>query len=135
MICKERKSTHKTKSSAVNCSKFAAMTSSVIYYSTELAEAHIQNEIYLFEMTKRLNKRTISFYCMSNINVSSYKEWYWKVWLKPWCLRVLAVILAILSVALIWSEVTFFIVRPRLSLFAIFLYEAQEGYFYFYVEV
>lgn len=72
---------------------------------------------------------------MSNINVSSYKEWYWKVWLKPWCLRVLAVILAILSVALIWSEVTFFIVQPRLSLFAIFLYEAKEGYFYFYVEV
>lgn len=65
----------------------------------------------------------------------AYVEWYWKVWLKPWCLRILAVVLAILSVLLIWSEVTFFIVEPRLSLFAIFLYEAQKGYFYFYVEV
>ena len=65
MICKERKSTHKTKSSAVNCSKFAAMTSSVIYYSTELAEAHIQNEIYLFEMTKRLiNAQLVSIVCL-----------------------------------------------------------------------
>ena len=53
----------------------------------------------------------------------------------PWCLRAFAVILAVLSVALIWSEVTFFKAKPRLSLFALFLYEAQKGYFYFYVEV
>ncbi|CAB4016816.1 LMBR1 domain-containing 2-like, partial [Paramuricea clavata] len=31
--------------------------------------------------------------------------------------------------------VTFFIIEPRLSLFALFLYEAQKGYFYFYVEL
>ena len=55
--------------------------------------------------------------------------------MKPWLWRVSAVILAVLSIALIWSEVTFFIVKPRLSLFALLLYKAQEGYYYFYVEV
>jgi len=34
-------------------------------------------------------------------------EWYWKVWFRDWVYLVVAVILALLSVIIVWSESTF----------------------------
>lgn len=62
-------------------------------------------------------------------------EWYWRVWLCPWLLRITAVLLFLLSVTLVWSEVTFFSVKPVLSIFAQMIRGASVGYYYFYVEV
>ena len=62
-------------------------------------------------------------------------EWYWKVWLCPWLLRITAVLLFLLSVTLVWSEVTFFNKEPVLSIFALMIDGASVGYYYFYVEV
>ena len=62
-------------------------------------------------------------------------EWYWKVWLCPWLLRITAVLLFLLSVTLVWSEVTFFNNEPVLSIFALMIDGASVGYYYFYVEV
>lgn len=64
-----------------------------------------------------------------------FQEWYWRVWICPWLLRITAVLLFLLSVTLVWSEVTFFNVKPMLSIFAQMIHGASVGYYYFYVEV
>ncbi|KAM6474233.1 G-protein coupled receptor-associated protein LMBRD2 [Liasis olivaceus] len=62
-------------------------------------------------------------------------EWYWECLLRPWFHRVLAIILAIFSIIVVWSECTFFSPKPVLSLFAVFIQLAEKNYNYFYIEM
>ncbi|XP_072272694.1 G-protein coupled receptor-associated protein LMBRD2 [Pyxicephalus adspersus] len=62
-------------------------------------------------------------------------EWYWECLLRPWCSRILAVILALFSIVVVWSECTFFSTHPVLSLFAVFIQQAERTYNYIYIEV
>ncbi|XP_022520563.2 G-protein coupled receptor-associated protein LMBRD2a [Astyanax mexicanus] len=62
-------------------------------------------------------------------------EWYWECVLRRWCCRVLAVGLCVVSVAVVWSECTFFSTQPVLSLFAIFIQLAERQYNYLYIQV
>lgn len=62
-------------------------------------------------------------------------EWYWECLLRPWFHRILAIILAIFSIIVVWSECTFFSPKPVLSLFAVFIRLAEKNYNYFYIEV
>ncbi|MEE6458025.1 hypothetical protein FKM82_000152 [Ascaphus truei] len=62
-------------------------------------------------------------------------EWYWECLLRPWCSRILAVVLALFSAVVVWSECTFFSTRPVLSLFAVFIQQAEKTYNYIYIEV
>lgn len=48
-------------------------------------------------------------------------EWYWKCLLSPLMLRLAAGLSALMSILIIWSEVTFFSRRPTLSVFAGFV--------------
>lgn len=62
-------------------------------------------------------------------------EWYWECLLKRWFFRLLSVVLTLFSVAVVWSECTFFSTRPVLSLFAVFIQLAERDYNYLYIEV
>ncbi|MEQ2292199.1 LMBR1 domain-containing protein 2-B [Ameca splendens] len=62
-------------------------------------------------------------------------EWYWECLLKPWFYRLLSVVLTLFSVAVVWSECTFFSTRPVLSLFAVFIQLAERDYNYLYIEM
>ncbi|XP_072757646.1 LMBR1 domain-containing protein 2 homolog [Anoplolepis gracilipes] len=62
-------------------------------------------------------------------------EWYWKCIVKDYVLKVAAICAGCLSVAVVWSEVTFFNKSPVLSLFAQFLNLAKRNYDYFTIEV
>ncbi|XP_036835253.1 G-protein coupled receptor-associated protein LMBRD2a isoform X3 [Oncorhynchus mykiss] len=62
-------------------------------------------------------------------------EWYWECVLRQWCYRMLALLLSLLSVAVVWSECTFFSTHPVLSLFAIFIQLAESDYNYLYIEI
>ncbi|KAG2466137.1 LMBD2 protein, partial [Polypterus senegalus] len=62
-------------------------------------------------------------------------EWYWECLLKQWCYRILAVLLSLLSVAVVWSECTFFSTHPVLSLFAVLIQVAERTYNYLYIEI
>lgn len=62
-------------------------------------------------------------------------EWYWECLLKRWFYRLLSVVLTLFSVAVVWSECTFFSTRPVLSLFAVFIQLAEKDYNYLYIEV
>ncbi|XP_041976013.1 LMBR1 domain-containing protein 2 homolog isoform X2 [Aricia agestis] len=57
-------------------------------------------------------------------------EWYWECLIKPYFLRSMAVLTCIMSVAVVWSEVTFFVKSPVLSIFANVLIAARNTYNY-----
>ncbi|CAG4936966.1 unnamed protein product [Colias eurytheme] len=57
-------------------------------------------------------------------------EWYWECFLKQYFLKTMAVITCILSVMVVWSELTFFNKSPVLSLFAIFVNAAGDNFNY-----
>ena len=62
-------------------------------------------------------------------------EWYWKVLLRPWVYRVVAVCLGVLSVAIVWSEVLFSVTSPKLSIFAYLVYLGHQLGNYVAIEV
>ncbi|RXN27017.1 LMBR1 domain-containing 2 [Labeo rohita] len=62
-------------------------------------------------------------------------EWYWECLLKQWFYRALSVVLSLFSVAVVWSECTFFSTHPVLSLFAVFIQLAERDYNYLYIEM
>ncbi|XP_076235162.1 LMBR1 domain-containing protein 2 homolog [Calliopsis andreniformis] len=62
-------------------------------------------------------------------------EWYWKCIIKSYVQKVAAVLAGCLSVAVVWSEVTFFNKSPVLSLFAQFVNLAKNNYDYFTIEL
>ncbi|XP_049844967.1 LMBR1 domain-containing protein 2 homolog isoform X1 [Schistocerca gregaria] len=62
-------------------------------------------------------------------------EWYWKCVLQNYILKLMAVVTGLLSVAVVWSEVTFFNKEPVLSLFAEFINLAAASYDYATIEV
>lgn len=55
--------------------------------------------------------------------------------IQDYVCQTAAILAAVLSTAVVWSEVTFFNKSPVLSLFAIFLGLARENYDYFTIEV
>jgi len=61
-------------------------------------------------------------------------EWYWKCFLRRYLCQGLAAILALMSVIVVWSELTFFNAEPVLSLFAIFVNLAKASYDYVSIE-
>lgn len=62
-------------------------------------------------------------------------EWYWKCMLRGLFFRGLAYITAVLSVIIIWSEMTFSITNPPLSIFSLVLQSFKNQHDYFLIEV
>ncbi|XP_059048256.1 LMBR1 domain-containing protein 2 homolog isoform X1 [Achroia grisella] len=57
-------------------------------------------------------------------------EWYWECFMKQYFLKTMAVITCLLSVAVVWSEMTFFCKKPVLSIFANIVIAAKNNYNY-----
>ncbi|RZF44375.1 hypothetical protein LSTR_LSTR007950 [Laodelphax striatellus] len=70
-----------------------------------------------------------------NIIYTPTIEWYWRCQMQCYLLRTAAVISAILSAAVVWSEVTFFNKEPVLSIFAQLFNLSKDHYDYFTIEV
>ncbi|XP_059193816.1 G-protein coupled receptor-associated protein LMBRD2a [Centropristis striata] len=62
-------------------------------------------------------------------------EWYWECVFRQGFYRLLAVLLCLLSAAVVWSECTFFSTHPVLSLFAVFVQMAEKQHNYICIEV
>ncbi|XP_063345887.1 G-protein coupled receptor-associated protein LMBRD2a isoform X2 [Pelmatolapia mariae] len=62
-------------------------------------------------------------------------EWFWECVLRQGLCRLLAILLCLLSAAVIWSECTFFSTHPILSLFAVFIQLAEKWYNYHCIEM
>lgn len=64
-----------------------------------------------------------------------FLEWYWECVIRQGFFRMLAVLLCVLSAAVVWSECTFFSLNPVLSLFAVFIQMAEKKQNYVCIEV
>ncbi|XP_070760585.1 G-protein coupled receptor-associated protein LMBRD2a [Enoplosus armatus] len=62
-------------------------------------------------------------------------EWYWECVFRQGFYRLLAVLLCLLSAAVVWSECTFFSTHPVLSLFAVFIQMAEKQHNYICIEM
>uniref|UniRef100_A0A7N6BFN5 LMBR1 domain containing 2 n=1 Tax=Anabas testudineus TaxID=64144 RepID=A0A7N6BFN5_ANATE len=62
-------------------------------------------------------------------------EWYWECVIRQSFYKLLAVLLCLLSAAVVWSECTFFSTHPVLSLFAVFIQMAEKQYNYIFIEM
>ncbi|XP_041793274.1 G-protein coupled receptor-associated protein LMBRD2a [Chelmon rostratus] len=62
-------------------------------------------------------------------------EWYWECVFRQSSFRLLAVLLCLLSAAVVWSECTFFSTSPVLSLFAVFVQMAEKRHNYICIEM
>ncbi|KAL7392006.1 hypothetical protein ABVT39_017964 [Epinephelus coioides] len=62
-------------------------------------------------------------------------EWYWECVFRQGFYRLLAVLLCLLSAAVVWSECTFFSTHPVLSLFAVFVQTAEKQHNYICIEM
>uniref|UniRef100_A0A3Q3FAC8 LMBR1 domain containing 2 n=1 Tax=Labrus bergylta TaxID=56723 RepID=A0A3Q3FAC8_9LABR len=62
-------------------------------------------------------------------------EWYWECVFRQGFYKLLAVVLCLLSAAVVWSECTFFNTNPVLSLFAVFVQMAEKQHNYICIEM
>ncbi|XP_055342802.1 LOW QUALITY PROTEIN: G-protein coupled receptor-associated protein LMBRD2-like [Paramacrobiotus metropolitanus] len=62
-------------------------------------------------------------------------EWIWKCLLRQWILMALSIVFIVFSAMVVWSECTFFVKDPVLSVFAEFVQLASRHNEYFNVEV
>ena len=62
-------------------------------------------------------------------------EWYWECRCKRPLLKVLAVLMAIMTAFIVWSECTFFSTSPTLSIAAIFVHKAAQHANYVYIHL
>ncbi|XP_017777102.1 PREDICTED: LMBR1 domain-containing protein 2 homolog isoform X2 [Nicrophorus vespilloides] len=72
---------------------------------------------------------------VGRIFYSSTIEWYWKCVFASYMKKMLSVLAGILSVAVVWSEVTFFNKQPVLSIFAYIVNVAKINYDYSTIEL
>lgn len=78
------------------------------------------------------------YFLKNLINIFTFAffiEWYWKCVFSSYVRKLLAIMAGILSVAVVWSEVTFFNKQPVLSIFANIVNVAKVKYDYFTIEV
>lgn len=101
-------------------------------------KAHLSDTVCLFvsSVCEILNSNyslnfplTFLFMCLSS------PEWYWECVFRQVFYKLLAVLLGLLSAAVVWSECTFFSTQPVLSLFAVFIWMAEKQYNYICIEV
>ena len=50
-----------------------------------------------------------------------HTAWYWHCVFEPWAYRFLAFLAAVMSILLLWSECTFSVEEPKLSVFYLLL--------------
>ena len=72
---------------------------------------------------------------LNRILYNSTIDWYWQCIIKPPFLKTLAVVTGVLSLMVVWSELTFFNRSPVLSLFAVFIDIAKEHYDFLTIEL
>lgn len=74
-------------------------------------------------------------YAFMNILFNPTVEWFFYCWIKKYVMKLVAILLMLVTIMVIWSEMTFFNKKPVLSIFANFLIGARHSYNYFSIEV
>ncbi|VDN03870.1 unnamed protein product [Thelazia callipaeda] len=78
----------------------------------------------------RENKHRASTVCF----ISQF-YFFWHVMCKKFLLRIFGLFFFLMTAFIMWSECTFFIVHPRLSLAAFIIHYVAYGYHYLYIQI
>ncbi|XP_026812450.1 LMBR1 domain-containing protein 2 homolog [Rhopalosiphum maidis] len=114
-----------------------------MYHRTETqGSLMLEKAIFLEDINSNMTSRERKFKKMFNkpSKLNSYAdtstiEWYWWCRLHPMMLRALSVITGMLSVIIVWSEMTFFKKQPVLSIFALMVNMAKQNNDYVMIQV
>uniref|UniRef100_A0A672ITV7 LMBR1 domain containing 2a n=1 Tax=Salarias fasciatus TaxID=181472 RepID=A0A672ITV7_SALFA len=91
---------------------------------------------HLEDVTKSRSSPTRQFtHSFLNFCLFCTYKWYWECVFRQGFCRFVAVLLCLLSAAVVWSECTFFSTHPVLSLFAVFIQAAEKHYNYIWIEM
>ncbi|CAH0555447.1 unnamed protein product [Brassicogethes aeneus] len=89
-------------------------------------EDTLKNQISRDRRFKRTFENEKAWY--SKYEIASIIEWYWKCMVYGYFQKFLSVVFGILSTCVVWSELTFFLIYPPLSIFAWMVYRSKENY-------
>lgn len=62
-------------------------------------------------------------------------KWWWRCSLRSYLMKTVSVLFGILSILVVWSECTFWVKKPTLSIFALIVQNASKTHNYFNLEV
>ncbi|CAH1122740.1 unnamed protein product [Ceutorhynchus assimilis] len=96
-------------------------------------EDTLKNQISRDKRFKRTFPKETSWW--SEFIYTPIFEWYWICLISPYFWKCMAIVTGIMSFSIVWSEVTFFSVKPPLSIFAVIVNAAKANYDYFMIEV
>lgn len=77
-----------------------------------------------------MTKKSLFFQKLNNPTI----EWLYRCIIRKYMLKFISLVLMLVSIMVIWSEMTFFNRKPVLSLFALFLNASRQTYNYFSIE-
>uniref|UniRef100_A0A914XNZ7 Uncharacterized protein n=1 Tax=Plectus sambesii TaxID=2011161 RepID=A0A914XNZ7_9BILA len=105
--------------------------------------ALIQLALHLEEVAKNENNPQPHFMRTYRVERSLFHqtfcspviEYYWEVVLKRPLLQIAGGFLFLMTLVIVWSECTFFLVRPSLSIAAAIVHTASDGYHYKYIQL
>ncbi|KAK9720545.1 hypothetical protein K7432_004089 [Basidiobolus ranarum] len=96
---------------------------------------HIERTFLLQDLIENENSADQRFHStvrpLTNGHYGDLKRallWWWYIRLQPLLCRVLAIVAGIMSIALVWSEITFMSTKPVLSIFGIIFQAAGNAY-------
>ncbi len=99
-----------------------------------LAEDVFTNETNSNRKFVRTIPKKYSFSFLNQI-CNPMVEWFYYCIFKKYLMELISILLTIVTIIVIWSEMTFFNKKPVLSIFALFLNSARISYNYFSIEV
>lgn len=126
------------------------LKSSQAFHRTQLQWGYLIEKVFEWEdiaknqlNPSRIFKRTLDEQEKQPSIVTSIKqaiytpkvEWYWKCQIRSPLYKCLGVILAIFSFLVVWSEMTFSIINPNLSVFSLLYEAAQKRENYIMIEI
>lgn len=97
----------------------------------------VEKAILLEDVERNRNSRdhTFKHTFTTKTFITPAMEWWWRCRVQSRVLGIIAVLCAVLSFAVVWSEVTFFNKQPVLSIFAVLLNLARSSYDYSTIEM
>ncbi|XP_004523545.1 LMBR1 domain-containing protein 2 homolog [Ceratitis capitata] len=111
--------------------------------SESLWSVQVENVFYLEDVSRNMHSQDRRFKSefppqrtqLGKIMYSPLIHWYWECFCKAHFFKMLFVLASMMSIMVVWSELTFFNRRPVLSIFANVINLAKYSYDFFTIEL
>uniref|UniRef100_A0A0K0EG52 LMBR1 domain-containing protein 2 n=1 Tax=Strongyloides stercoralis TaxID=6248 RepID=A0A0K0EG52_STRER len=104
-------------------------------YNAKVKQIHFLEDIEMAKRKKSFHNWKHKYYFKNYIKLSSNFLFTWYVIVKPWLIRLIALLCTTMTLIIIWSECTFFISSHKISFAALILSTVAEGNHYKYIQL